>query len=38
MKVDYSERAVTIRIRQLSELRKLGLSLPRAPKPTPLKK
>jgi hypothetical protein len=35
MSVDYSERAVTIRIRQVSQLRKLGLSLPKAPKPAP---
>jgi hypothetical protein len=35
MSVDYSERAITIRIRQLAQLRKLGLSLPKAPKPAP---
>jgi len=35
MNVNYSERAVTVRIRQLSELSKLGLSLPHAPKPAP---
>jgi hypothetical protein len=41
--VDYSERAITVRIRQVSQLRKLCLSLARAkaahaPPPPPPKK
>ncbi len=33
-KVDYSDRAITVRIRQISQLRKLCLSLAKA-KPLP---
>lgn len=39
--VDYSDRAITIRIRQVSQLRKLCLSLAKAkplPPPEPAKK